>query len=301
MQVAIGLYGVQQWFGGDFAPIPELVRRAEDAGIDQVSITDHVVMGEHVENYPYGPFPAPLDYPWFEPITVLASIAAATRRIRLSTGIVIAPLRSAVLLAKQLATLDVMSRGRVTIGLGIGWQKEEYDASGVPWEGRYARFDEQIKVCKLLWNEAPASYSGTTVQLERIHQWPRPVQAHLPIWLGLAPTPRNIERIAEYGDGWIPMEQRPEVLAGHIAAMRAAFVKRKRDPAELAVRAVPRMAFGANGLADFQALVDAVPALLAAGATTIEVFPSAYCRGAEEFAGFCERLVALKKLDKAAH
>jgi len=297
MQIAIGLYGVQQWFGGDFAPVPDLVRRAEDAGIDQVSITDHVVMGEHVENYPYGPFPAPLDYPWFEPITALASIAATTRRIRLSTGIVIAPLRPAVLLAKQLATLDVMSRGRVTIGLGIGWQKEEYDASGVPWEGRYARFDEQIQVCKLLWSEAPVTYSGTTVQLERIHQWPRPVQAHLPIWLGLAPTPRNIERIAEYGDGWIPMEQRPEELAKHIAAMRAAFVKRKRDPAELAVRVVPRMVFGANGLADFATAAAGVPALLKAGATILEFLPSMYCRGPEEFDAFCSKLVELKSAD----
>jgi len=294
MQIAIGLYGVQQWFGGDFAPVPDLVRRAEDAGIDQVSITDHVVMGEHVENYPYGPFPAPLDYPWFEPITALASIAATTRRIRLSTGIVIAPLRPAVLLAKQLATLDVMSGGRVTIGLGIGWQKEEYDASGVPWEGRYARFDEQIQVCKLLWSEAPVTYSGTTVQLERIHQWPRPVQAHLPIWLGLAPTPRNIERIAEYGDGWIPMEQRPEELAKHIAAMRAAFVKRKRDPAELAVRVVPRMVFGANGLADFATAAAGVPALLKAGTTMLEFLPSMYCRGPEEFDAFCSKLVELK-------
>jgi len=294
MQIAIGLYGVQQWFGGDFAPVPDLVRRAEDAGIDQVSITDHVVMGEHVENYPYGPFPAPLDYPWFEPITALASIAATTRRIRLSTGIVIAPLRPAVLLAKQLATLDVMSRGRVTIGLGIGWQKEEYDASGVPWEGRYARFDEQIQVCKLLWSEAPVTYSGTTVQLERIHQWPRPVQAHLPIWLGLAPTPRNIERIAEYGDGWIPMEQRAEELAKHITAMRAAFVKRKRDPAELAVRVVPRMVFGANGLADFATAAAGVPALLKAGATMLEFLPSMYCRGPEEFDAFCSKLVELK-------
>jgi probable F420-dependent oxidoreductase len=296
LQVAIGLYGMHQWFDGDFAPIPELVRRAEDAGVDQVSITDHVVMGEHIEKYPYGPFPAPLDYPWFEPITVLAAIAAVTRRIRLSTGIVIAPLRSAVLLAKQIATLDVLSRGRVTIGLGLGWQKEEYDASGVPWEGRYARFDEQIRVCKLLWSVAPVSFTGSTVSLERIHQWPRPVQPALPIWLGIAPTPRNIERIAEYGNGWIPMEQRPEQLAVHIAAIRKAFVARGRDPAELAVRAVPRMVFGASGLADLEAAADVIPALVAAGVTTVELFPAMYCRGPQEFDAFCARLAGLKKL-----
>jgi probable F420-dependent oxidoreductase len=295
LQVSIGLYGVQQWFGGDFAPVPELARRAEEAGVDLVSITDHVVMGEHVENYPYGPFPAPLDYPWFEPITVLAAIASATQRIRLTTGIVIAPLRPAVLLAKQLATLDVMSRGRVQIGLGIGWQKEEYDASGVPWEGRYARFDEQIRVCKLLWSEAPASFKGETVTLERIHQWPRPVQRAMPIWLGIAPTPRNIERIAEYGDGWIPMEQRAEQLAVHIAAMHKAFVARGRKTSELGVRAVPKMVFGADGVASFDAAVEQIPALLEAGVTTIELFPAMYCRGPGEFDGFCERLAGLKK------
>ncbi|HLS80033.1 MAG TPA: LLM class flavin-dependent oxidoreductase, partial [Steroidobacter sp.] len=163
VQVAIGIYGLQQWYGGDFAPVVDLARIADEAGVDQVSITDHVVMGENVDKYPYGRFPSPLDFPWFEPLTVLAAIAGATRRIRLSTGVLIAPLRPAVLLAKQLATLDVMSRGRVSIGLGLGWQKEEYDAAGVPWEGRYTRLEEQIRVCKLLWSEAPASFKGSTV------------------------------------------------------------------------------------------------------------------------------------------
>jgi len=295
LNVAIGLYGLHRWFDGEFAPVVDLARRAEAAGIDQVSITDHVVMGENIDKYPYGPFPAPLDYPWFEPITVLAAIAGGTERIRLSTGIVIAPLRAAVLLAKQLATLDVMSRGRVTIGLGVGWQKEEYDAAGVPWDGRYTRFDEQVRVCRQLWSEAPASFAGRTVAYERIHAWPRPVQpGGIPIWLGLAPSERNIERIAEYGDGWIPMEQRPEKLAVHVAAMRRAFDARGRDPASLAVRAVPRMVFGANGLADFDKAASEIPALIEAGITTVELFPSAYCRGVHEFDAFCERLAALK-------
>ena len=117
---------------------------------------------------------------------MLAVLAGVTQRIRLSTGVVIAPLRSAVLLAKQLATLDVMSRGRVSIGLGVGWQKEEYDASGVPWEGRYTRLIEQLRVCRLLWSEAPASFRGETVSFEKIHAYPRPLQpGGVPIWLGL--------------------------------------------------------------------------------------------------------------------
>ena len=294
-QVAIGLYGLQGWFRGDFAPVAELVRVADQAGIDLVSITDHVVMGENTHEYPYGKFPAPLDYPWFEPLTVLAVLAGVTQHIRLSTSVVIAPLRPAVLLAKQLATLDVMSRGRVTIGLGVGWQKEEYLAAGVPWEGRYARFIEQLQVCRLLWSEAPATFHGATVDFEKIHAFPRPVQkGGIPIWLGLSPSDRNIERMAEHGDGWIPMEQDPEKLAPLIARIRAAVTARGRDPAAFSVRVVPRFVFGAGGAPDLEATLAGVPALVAAGANMVELFPGAFCRGPDDFPAFCARLLKLK-------
>lgn len=293
-QVAIGLYGLQSWFGGDFAPVTEIVRSAEEKGVDLVSITDHVVMGENLHNYPYGRFPAPLDYPWYEPITVLAVLAGVTERIRLSTGIVIAPLRPAVLLAKQLATLDVMSRGRVSIGLGVGWQKEEYGASGIPWEGRYTRFMEQLSVCRLLWSEAPAAFNGATVSFQKIYAYPRPLQKHLPIWLGLAPTERNIERMAEFADGWIPMEQDPAKLAPVIAHLRAQLAARGRDPEAFTVRVVPRFVLRPDRTPDLEATLAGVPALIKAGATMLELFPSAFCRGPQDFAAFCERLVALK-------
>ena len=293
-QVAIGLYGLQGWFGGDFAPVTEIVKTAERLGVDLVSLTDHVVMGENLQNYPYGRFPAPLDFPWYEPMTVLAVLAGVTERIRLSTGIVIAPLRSAVLLAKQIATLDVMSRGRVSIGLGVGWQKEEYEASGVPWEGRYTRFDEQLKVCRLLWSQAPATFHGQTVTLDRIYAYPRPVQQHVPIWLGIAPSERNIERMAEFADGWIPMEQDPAKLAPVITKLRTAVAARGRDPRAFTVRVVPRFVFRPDHTPDLEATLAGVPAMLRAGADIVELFPGAFCRGPEDFEGFCRRLVALK-------
>ena len=294
-QVAIGLYGLQGWFGGDFAPVTGLVRTAEEAGVDLVSITDHVVMGENVQNYPYGRFPAPLDFPWFEPLIVLAALAGVTQRIRLSTGVVIAPLRPAVLLAKQLATLDVMSRGRVSIGLGVGWQKEEYDACGIPWEGRFTRLLEQVRVCRLLWREAPAAFHGDSVNFEKIYSYPRPVQPDgIPIWLGLAPSERNIARMAEVADGWIPMEQDPAKLAPVISRLRAAVAARGRDPQAFTVRVVPRFAFAANGTPDLEATLAGVPALVRAGASMVELFPGAFCRGPEDFAAFCARIVALK-------
>lgn len=296
VQTAIGLYGLQKWYGGDFAPVVDIARAAEKAGIDQVSLTDHVVMGENIDRYPYGSFPSPLDFPWFEPITVLAAIAGGTRDIRLSTGVLIAPLRPAALLAKQLATLDVMSRGRVSIGVGVGWQKEEYDACGVPWESRYTRLEEQVRACKLLWREAPATFDGTTVRFERIHAWPRPVQAGgVPVWFGLAPSERNIDRIAELGDGWIPMEQRPEPLANHIGKLRRAFIARGRDPADLAVRVVLRAVFRGDGTPDLDATLAAVPALVEAGVTMVELLPLVYCRGPEDLEPFCRRVAALKR------
>jgi probable F420-dependent oxidoreductase len=289
VKVSIGLLGIERLIGGDFANVVDLARQAEDAGIDMLSITDHVVMGEHLENYPYGAFPLPLDYPWFEPMTVLAAIAGGTQKIRLSTGVLISTLRPAVLLAKQLATLDVMSRGRVTIGLGIGWQKEEYDASGLPWENRYTRLDEQVAVCKLLWSQAPANFHGKTVNFDNIHAFPRPVQAGgIPLWFGLKPTEKNFARIAAYGDGWIPMERDPAVLAVHIKALRDAFAAKGRDPANAKVRVGIRPADGHN----LDAVLASSKAVVEAGADVLEFIVSAWCKTADELPAFFAKLAA---------
>jgi probable F420-dependent oxidoreductase len=300
VQVSIGLIGLERLMGGDFAGVVDVARHADEAGIDMLAITDHVVMGEHLENYPYGPFPMPLDYPWFEPMTVLAAIAGVTKNIRLSTGVLISPLRPAVLLAKQLATLDVMSRGRVTIGLGIGWQKEEYDASGLPWENRYTRMDEQVAVCKLLWSTAPAGFSGKTVNFDRIHAYPRPIQqGGIPMWFGLKPTEKNFARIADYGQGWIPMERNAEILAGHIKALREAFTAKGRNPAELQVRVGLRPATPpGQDRPNLDATFEAANALIEAGATMIEFIPSGWCKTTAELPEFFGRLAAWRDSTK---
>jgi probable F420-dependent oxidoreductase len=292
-KIAIGLFGLQHWFDGDFAPAIDIARMADEKGMDQINLSDHVVMSEHVEAYPYGDFSMPPSYPFYEPVTVLAAVASVTKRIRLS-AIVISPLRPAVFLAKQLATLDVLSGGRVDIGFGVGWQKEEFDACGVPWEGRFGLMEEQVHVCRELWQQAPASHHGKTMNFDKLYSLPFPVQRPgIPIWFGLPPTDRNYERIARLGGGWYPMEQDPEKLRGPIQKLRAAYVSAGRDPKDLIVRAVMRPVARPDGSADLErTLHETLPALGAVGVTMVEMHPFMYCKGPQELDKFFSEIAA---------
>lgn len=294
-QVSMNLYGLQTWFDGDLDGVIELVQRAERKGVDQIGMGDHVALGEDLGNYPFGKFSAPLDWPWYEPVTLLAGIATATRRIRLSTGVLISPLRPAVLLAKQLATLDVLSKGRVDIGVGTGWHRAEYEACGVPFEGRLALMDEQVRACQALWRAAPASFEGELIRFQRLHQLPQPVQpGGVPVWFGVPPTAANFARIAELGRGWLPLGIGLDAFAAGVERLRAAFVERGRDPAGLGVRHLLMPAFRADGSADLAATLAQARPWIDAGATMIEMFPTMFCRSRNEFEDFLDALVSLK-------
>jgi probable F420-dependent oxidoreductase len=294
IKIAISLFGLQNFFGGDFASVLDIVRLADRKGVDQVNVVDHVIMSEETDKYPYGRFPAAPSSPWYEPLTVLAAAAGATEKIRLSTGIVISPLRPAVLLAKQIATLDVISRGRVEIGLGTGWQKQEYEACGVPWERRFTRMWEQVRVCQELWSKAPASFEGETVSFKQLYSTPFPVQKHIPLWFGVAPTERNIERIAELGDGWLPMERDPAKLKPHIDRLQVAFKARGRDPKTLTVRTGLRPVFRADRTVDLDATFAQMPAAVDAGINILDFNVSAFCKELKDVEPFLERIVGLK-------
>jgi probable F420-dependent oxidoreductase len=295
LKVCVGIYGMQDFFGGDLRGVIDSIRIADQAGIDQVSMTDHVVMGERVDRYPYGDFPSPLTTPWYEPIATLSAIAGCTDNIRLSTGVLISPLRPAVLLAKQLATLDLISRGRLEIGIGTGWQEEEYIASGIPFEGRLTRMEEQIRVCRELWSEAPASVNETTVQFDKIHAFPRPVQGRdMPVWFGIAPTPRNCQRIAELGHGWIPISYDPKDIAEGVKNIKAAYVAAGRDPNTLEVRVQLAPQFDANG-GNFEKTLEGLDAMIDAGATMLEALPLLFCKGPQDLPKFYERLAKIKR------
>ena len=293
-RTAIGIFGLENLFGGDFTKVIDVVARADALGIDQMVMTDHVVMGKRTDRYPYGRFPLPPEAPWYEPVVSLSAFAARTSRIRLATSVIISPLRPPVLFAKQIATLDVLSGGRLDLGVGTGWQREEYEASMLPFAGRGRRLEDQIRACRVLWNEAPASFESETVSFQDVYSRPAPLQGGgLPVWFGLAPTPVNCRRIAELGCGWLPISQDPAEIAQGVTALRRAFEAAGRDPAELVVRAQLPPRTGSDGAPDLEATLTGVDAALEAGATHVELLPFLFCRAPEALDPCLERIARL--------
>jgi probable F420-dependent oxidoreductase len=275
-QLSIGLANYGSTFGaGEWRRLVDLGRAADDAGVDRIVVVDHVVMGEHTENYAWGKFPVPPDAPWFEPLTVLAAIAAVTERVRLATGILIAPLRPAALLAKQTATLDQLSNGRVDLGVGTGWQREEYDAEGIDFEQRGQLLTDCIAACKVLWRDTPASFDGPTLSFRDIYCEPKPVQPNgVPIWVAGTLNRRNLERLVAHGDAWIPiMGETVDGIGAGVREVKAAWAAEGRDPAVLQVRGPAELVAG-----DVARTMESVGPLVAAGVTDVHVPLRAFAR-----------------------
>lgn len=272
VSVSITISGLGQLYGDDLAALTDLARIADATGIDQLVIPDHVVMGPRLENYPYGRFPLPLEEPWPEPLTVLAAMAGASSRVRFGTGVLITPLRPPVLLAKTLATLDVLSRGRLEVGVGTGWQKEEYTAEGLDFGQRWQLFDDGLRACRVLWRDAPAAFESPTLSFRDVWCLPRPLQpGGPPLWFGVALGPKNLARVAELGAGWMPMDSRPEALRTGIAKLREAFRAADRPFEGFGVRAHVAYARRADKSLDLDASLASIPGLVEAGATSISL------------------------------
>lgn len=282
------------WQAGDLRSIIDFVKLAEAKGLDQICVGDHVVMGEDVSAYPFGKFSTPLSYPWLEPITLLACLAGATERVRFATGTLLSPLRPAVLLAKQVATLDVMSRGRLDLGVSTGWQKAEYEASGLDFEGRFDLMVDQVRACQTLWRSAPANYSGTHHRFENLYSMPQPFQKELPLWFGLPPGKRNFSLIADIGTGWLPLGIGYDRIGAGRDALQRAFEAAGRNGANIPIGHIMMPSDpGPDGIGDVRASMRAqLPACRAAGVTHIRLFPSMYCKGPDEFEAFLDDALA---------
>ena len=191
----------------DLAGAVRMVKIAEAAGFDSVVAVDHVVFPHRYTSvYPYAPngrLPGGPDSPLPDPLIWMAAMAAVTTKLRFMTGVIILPLRDPFVLAKQVATLDSMSGGRVELGIGVGWLKEEFEAMGVPFEKRGKRSDEYIAVMRKLWAEDGASFKGDFVSFDEVSSNPKPVNRAVPIVIG-GHSEAAAKRAGRLGDGFFP-------------------------------------------------------------------------------------------------
>ncbi len=271
-QLSIGVPNFGTWAGGDWRAMVDVARMVEDAGGDRVVVVDHLVMGPNTAAYRWGRFPTPPESPWLEPLTVLTAMAAVTSAVRLATGILIVPLRPAVLLAKTAATLDQISGGRLDLGVGFGWQREEYLAVGRSWDERGALLTDALEVCRALWNDTPAAVHATTIEFDDIYCEPKPVRAGgIPILVAGTLSARNVERIVRWGDGWIPiMGASGDDVAAGIVQLHGALAGAGRDADGLLVQTALPLARGDQGI-DLEASFASAAPLAAAGATSFNV------------------------------
>jgi probable F420-dependent oxidoreductase len=238
---------------------------AEENGFESVWTVEHVVVpAGYQSTYPYSPtgrMPGPEQSPIPDPLIWLTWVAAATSTLRLATGILILPQRTPAVLAKELATLDMLSGGRVTLGVGVGWLEEEFSALGVPFEHRGARTDEYIEALRALWSQEAATYSGRFVDFERVHSYPKPAQeGGIPIAVG-GHTPAAARRAGRLADEFFPGVAN-EQLVELIGIMRAAAADAGRDPAAIGVTAGGAMdADGVARLADLGVTRVVVPTM----------------------------------------
>lgn len=261
---------------GSWSHLVDRVRAADAAGLDRVALSDHVAFGENLDAYgdpkrggtaggrqPTGP-----DGHWLDPLTTIAHLTAVTTRLRFTTNILIAALRRPVVLAKMASTIDVLSGGRLDLGVGVGWQAEEYEAAGLDFADRGAQLDHTLEVVQTLWRETTASVSSDRLTFDRIHQMPKPAQdGGVPIWVSGTVNRRSMSRLARFGRGWIPWGPDAADLPAGIARMREAVAAEGRDPDEIEVVANLAIATGDDGAPDFATSMARVGELAAAGVT----------------------------------
>jgi probable F420-dependent oxidoreductase len=216
--------------------IARVAQRAEELGYDSLWVFDRFLYPVQPQNpyagSPDGRMPDNMRI-MLDPLEALTFAAAFTSRIALGTSVLVMGYRNPVMLAQSLTTLDVLSGGRLRVGLGQGWSKDEHDAVGVAMSSRAARADEFLKVLKAIWTTDPVEFHGKFFHIRRSHILPKPVQKpHPPIYLA-AFTPRAMQRVATQADGWNPAGVPPQGMAQMMQGIREMARKAGRDPAKL--------------------------------------------------------------------
>lgn len=226
---------------GEFLEI--LGPAAEERGYHSLWAAEHVVLfDDYASRYPYaadGKIPAAAEAGFLDPFNALSYLAAVTKTIRLGTGICLVPQRNPVYTAKESATLDFMSGGRLDLGIGVGWLAEEFDVVNVPFERRGARTNEYIEVMRQLWCEEVSEFEGEFYQLPRCRMYPKPVQTpHPPLHIG-GESGAALRRVADYASGWYGFNLSPSAAAAGISRLETLLEARGRSRADVSVSIGP--------------------------------------------------------------
>jgi len=266
---------------------------AEALGFDSVWVGDHIVTPLHITSkYPYtasGSFPLDPQEPLLEPLSVLSFVAACTSKVRLGTAVLVLPHRHAVVTAKTVATLDVLSGGRVIFGVGVGWMEEEFKALNAPFAERGAFSDESVAVMKELWTSETPHFAGRFYNFSDVRCEPRPVQKpHPPIWVG-GHTGPALRRVVEYGDGWAAVVFSPQEFAERLEKLKERAARAGRDLSTVTLCVSPR---GKRP----EAMVEDIPRYQELGATCLYLAFFNFARSYEEMTAMMERFARDVKL-----
>ena len=246
--INIGVQSIDQLVGA--------AQQAEELGFESVWTFEHVIVPlDYDSKYPYndtGKMGAPPETNFVDPLIALTAVAAATKTIRLGTGVNILSQTNPLLMAKQVASIDFLSGGRMMLGAGIGWLKEEFEAMGVPFERRGARFDDYVQAMRKVWSGETVEHESEFLSWHGFKSYPVPVQKPLPVIMG-GDKGKIFERTSKYGDGWFAPSSTPETLAPKLAELKAACdqVGRRFDELEITC-----MWTGAGGKQAVQDLAD---------------------------------------------
>lgn len=259
----IGVVFPQTEMGADPADVRTYGQRVEQLGYGHILSYEHVVGADPAVHVGWaGPYSVAST---FHEIFVVYGFLAAVTSIELTTGIVILPQRQTVLVAKQAAEVDILSGGRLRLGVGLGWNQVEYEALGKNFHDRGQRLEEQIDLMRRLWTEPSVTFAGKYETVTGAGLAPLPVQRPIPIWIG-ANVPAALRRAGRLADGWFPQMQPGPELAASKAIVDAAAAEAGRDPKSVGMEA--RLSWADGGL---DAIVEGVEAWEAAGATHVSI------------------------------
>ena len=230
-----GLHALGVGHGARRDVIDAVAAGAEDAGFATLWAGEHVVRVDHgASRYPYAPdgrIAVPARADWLDPLITLSFAAAATSTIRLATGVLLLPEHHPVMLAKRVASLDALADGRLALGVGIGWSREEFDALGIPFERRGARTDEYLDAMRAIWRDEVASFAGRFVSFSKIRVNPKPRRRGVPVIVG-GNSEAALRRVAMRGDGWYGFNLADvDEVRDRVACLRRLCAELGRDPA----------------------------------------------------------------------